>query len=101
MATRAEIIDDFFKEQDAFSHVPYQPLGRELVQECESMGPDGLFVSTAAALVEKESGGKNIFGCDFGERWITDPHIIEKPNLPLGRPGHARKAAVWIAFLAS
>src|SRR5215210_119463 len=73
MATRAEIIDDFFREQDAFPHVPYQPLGAELVRECESMGPDGLFVSTAAALVEKESGGKNIFGCDFGERFTDVP----------------------------
>jgi len=73
MASRAEIIDDFFREQDAFPHVPYQPVGRELVRECESMGPEGLFVSTAAALVEKESGGKNIFGCDFGERFTTDP----------------------------
>jgi hypothetical protein len=73
MATRAEIIDDFFRELDAFPDVPYQPLGLHVVEECESMGPDGLFVSTAAALVEKESGGKNIFGCDWGNRWITDP----------------------------
>jgi hypothetical protein len=73
VATRAEIIDNFFRQRDAFPDVPYQPLGAHLVQECEAMGPDGLFVSTAAALVEKESGGKNLFGCDFGERWITDP----------------------------
>jgi hypothetical protein len=77
MASRAEIIDDFFREQDAFPHVPYQPLGTDLVRECESMGPDGLFVSTAAALVEKESGGKNIFGCDFGERFTTDPPFCQ------------------------
>jgi NAD(P)-dependent dehydrogenase (short-subunit alcohol dehydrogenase family) len=31
----------------------------------------------------------------------TDPHTIERPNLPLGRPGHAREVASWIAFLAS
>jgi NAD(P)-dependent dehydrogenase (short-subunit alcohol dehydrogenase family) len=31
----------------------------------------------------------------------TDPHTIEKPNLPLGRPGHAREVAGWVAFLAS
>jgi hypothetical protein len=77
MASRAEIIDDFFREQDAFPHVAYQPLGADLVRECESMGPDGLFVSTAAALVEKESGGKNIFGCDFGERFTTDPPFCQ------------------------
>jgi NAD(P)-dependent dehydrogenase (short-subunit alcohol dehydrogenase family) len=31
----------------------------------------------------------------------TAPHTIEKPNLPLGRPGHAREVAAWVAFLAS
>jgi NAD(P)-dependent dehydrogenase (short-subunit alcohol dehydrogenase family) len=31
----------------------------------------------------------------------TDPHTIERPNLPLGRPGHAREVAAWISFLAS
>ncbi len=31
----------------------------------------------------------------------TDPHTIEKPNLPLGRPGHAREIAAWVSFLAS
>jgi NAD(P)-dependent dehydrogenase (short-subunit alcohol dehydrogenase family) len=31
----------------------------------------------------------------------TDPHTIERPNLPLGRPGHAREIASWVAFLAS
>ena len=73
MATRAEIIDNFFQELDAFPDIPYQPVGEGLVQECESMGPDGLFVSTAAALLEKESGGKNVFGCDFGENFTTVP----------------------------
>jgi NAD(P)-dependent dehydrogenase (short-subunit alcohol dehydrogenase family) len=31
----------------------------------------------------------------------TGPHTIERQNLPLGRPGHAREIASWIAFLAS
>ncbi len=31
----------------------------------------------------------------------TDPHTIERPNLPLGRPGYAREIAAWVAFLAS
>ena len=31
----------------------------------------------------------------------VDPHTIEKPNLPLGRPGHAREISAWVAFLAS
>ena len=31
----------------------------------------------------------------------TDPHTIERPNLPLRRPGHAREIAAWVSFLAS
>lgn len=31
----------------------------------------------------------------------TDPATIERPNLPLGRPGHAREIASFVAFLAS
>jgi NAD(P)-dependent dehydrogenase (short-subunit alcohol dehydrogenase family) len=31
----------------------------------------------------------------------TDPATIEKPNLPLGRPGHAREIADFVVFLAS
>src|ERR687886_753386 len=30
-----------------------------------------------------------------------DPYTIERPHLPLGRPGHAREVAEWVAFLAS
>jgi NAD(P)-dependent dehydrogenase (short-subunit alcohol dehydrogenase family) len=30
-----------------------------------------------------------------------DPTNIERPMLPLGRPGHAREIAAWVAFLAS
>ena len=31
----------------------------------------------------------------------ADPTTIEKPNLPLGRPGHAREIADFVVFLAS
>lgn len=31
----------------------------------------------------------------------ADPHAIERPNLPLGRPGHAHEVASRIAFLTS
>jgi NAD(P)-dependent dehydrogenase (short-subunit alcohol dehydrogenase family) len=31
----------------------------------------------------------------------VDPRTIERPNLPLGRPGHAREISAWVAFLAS
>jgi hypothetical protein len=73
MATRAEIIDEFFQNLDAYPDVDYQPVGEILVDECEKMGPEGLLVSTAAALLEQESGSKNVFGCDWGNRWTTEP----------------------------
>lgn len=73
MATRAEIIDAHFESKDYYPHIPYQRIGETIVQEVENMGPDGLFVSTAAALVEKESGGKNVFGCDWGSVWTDEP----------------------------
>ncbi len=63
MATQAQIIDDYFREKDYYPHVPYSPIGEILVNEVERMGPDGLYLSTACALVEQESGGKNLFGC--------------------------------------
>ena len=31
----------------------------------------------------------------------TDPSTIERPNIPLGRPGHAREISHFVAFLAS
>ena len=31
----------------------------------------------------------------------TDPQTVARPKLPLGRPGHAREIAAWVAFLAS
>ena len=31
----------------------------------------------------------------------ADPGTIERPYLPLGRPGHAREIAAWVVFLAS
>lgn len=31
----------------------------------------------------------------------TDPGTVERPNLPLGRPGHAREISTWVAFLTS
>jgi NAD(P)-dependent dehydrogenase (short-subunit alcohol dehydrogenase family) len=31
----------------------------------------------------------------------VDPHGIERPRIPLGRPGDAREIAATVAFLAS
>lgn len=31
----------------------------------------------------------------------TDPSNIKRPNIPLGRPGHAREISHFVTFLAS
>lgn len=77
MATRAEIIDSYFREKNYYPHVPYVPIGENVVRETERQGVDGLYVSTGAAMVEKESGGKPIFGCDFGSRYADVPPFCQ------------------------
>jgi hypothetical protein len=64
--TKAEIIDDFAIELDAYPWIPYEPVGQIIVDECLAQGEGHLFVSTGAALLQKESGFKNLFGCDHG-----------------------------------
>jgi hypothetical protein len=70
---KAQIIDRYFRAKDYYPHIPYEPIGELLVSECRRMGEGGLWVSTAAALVEQESGGKNIFGCDWTAKWTRVP----------------------------
>lgn len=69
MSTRAEIVDAYFRRKDYFPWVPYEPIGKTMVEEVERQGENGLYLSTAAALVEQESGGKSLFGCDHGTSW--------------------------------
>lgn len=76
-AEKAAIIDRYFHEKNVYPWVPYVPIGKTLVEECRRMGPDGLWVSTAAALVEQESFGKNIFGCDWGSKWTNTPPFCQ------------------------
>ncbi len=63
---KAQIIDRYFSSLQVFDHVPYEPIGKTLIEECRRQGEKGLWVSTAAALVEQESAGRNLFGCDHG-----------------------------------
>lgn len=70
---KADRIDAYFGAKNYYSWIPYKPIGSILVEECERMGVGGLWISTAAALVEQESGGKNLFGCDWGGKWTNVP----------------------------
>src|ERR687894_455149 len=73
---------------------------------CASKG--GLGLLTKVMAMELASYGIRVNAIAPGEistpmtgQEDTDPHTIERPNLPLGRPGHAREVAAWVAFLAS
>ncbi len=73
---KAGVITRYF-EGTYTGTVPH--IGRLIVEECRRMGPGGLWISTAAALVEQESGGRNIFGCDWGSRWTWEPPYCQVP----------------------
>jgi hypothetical protein len=60
-----ERIDHFFDyipDRDAWN-VPYEPIGRLLAEEADGAGLD---LALCCALIEAESKGRNVFGCDRG-----------------------------------
>lgn len=73
---------------------------------CASKG--GLGLLTKVMAMELASQGIRVNAVAPGEISTTmtgaedaDPTTIEKPNLPLGRPGHAREIAAFVVFVAS
>ena len=64
---QAAIIDSYFKRQNYYPHIPFIPIGVDII-DCalNHTGVNNLWVSTACALVEQESGGKMLFGADWG-----------------------------------
>lgn len=73
MATAAQVIDEYARQKNYYPHIPYASVGQAIVDKVKAQGSDGLYLSTACALVEKESGFKNIFGCDYGSGWTNVP----------------------------
>lgn len=63
---KVAIIDDYFSSQDVYPNVPYVPIGELIVAECRAHGPEFINVTLACAIIEQESGGKNVTGCDHG-----------------------------------
>lgn len=63
---RAEIIERYFEKNYTELFGPYNvPVGQVILEKAEKYV---VRPSTVAALVEKESGGRDIFGCDLGKR---------------------------------
>jgi hypothetical protein len=60
---------------------PYTSIGEAFWEECHA---EGLRLSVGAGLIEQESGGRNIFGCDHGStgdrppychQWVTEQRV--------------------------
>jgi hypothetical protein len=71
---KALIIDDYFRRQNYYPWIMYEDIGKDVV-DCalNHTGTSNLWISTACALIEQESGGKKIFGADWGR--IRDGRI--------------------------
>lgn len=73
---------------------------------CSSKGGLGLLTKVMALELAEHGITVNAVGpgeisTPMNDAEDVDPETQERPNLPLGRPGHAREIAEWISFLAS
>lgn len=71
---KAAIIDRYFAST-YHGFGPYEPIGNIIVEEADRAG---LALEAACALVEQESGGRNIFGCDGGNVGDRPPYCRQK-----------------------
>lgn len=67
-------IDDYFSENYK-DFGKYEKVGSVIDEEADKAGLD---LADACALVEQESGGRNIFGCDNGDSGDTPPYCQHK-----------------------
>jgi hypothetical protein len=67
--TREQVIDQFFETNYPQFGTYYPKVGAVIVEKAEKYD---LRVRTVAAFVEKESGGRKIFGCDAGSLFCQD-----------------------------
>jgi hypothetical protein len=62
-----EIADDYFLRMDFYPHIAYRNIGKRAVWIClNQTGSEHLWPSTAFACLEQETGGKMLFGADWG-----------------------------------
>lgn len=72
---KAAIIDRYFASLNPAWKVPYEPIGGVLIEEASRAG---LSVEAACALVEQESAGRNVFGCDHGASGDRPPYCHQR-----------------------
>ncbi len=73
---------------------------------CASKGGLGLLTKVMAIELAEHGITVNAVGpgeiaTPMNDAEDVDPETIDRPNIPLGRPGHAREISHWVAFLAS
>ena len=74
----AEVIDNYFAG-NYYQYGPYESVGQIILEEAE----ENIDPALACALVEKESGGRNVFGCDWGSQWAgQSPWCNERVTRP-------------------
>ena len=64
--SRVETIDAYFQELDAYPHIPFVPIATFVVDAATAIAVPGVGVPLICAVIEQESGGKLVFGCDAG-----------------------------------
>ena len=93
--TREQAIDRFFETNYQQFGTYYPKVGAVIVQKAEKYD---LRVRTVAAFVEKESGGRKIFGCDAGSIFCQQPVTRERVDRLIqwvGNGGTSKKVA-WM-----
>ena len=73
---------------------------------CASKGGLGLLSKVMAVELAEHGITVNAVGpgeiaTPMNDAEDVDPATIDRPNIPLGRPGHEREISHWVAFLAS
>jgi hypothetical protein len=77
-SAKVQIIDRYFANHYDWLG-PYEPIGSILVSEVRQFNSKRINVARIAALAEKESGARNIFGCDWGPSWTEEPPYCRVP----------------------
>lgn len=98
----ARVIDTYFEGRYQ-QYGEYEGFGELIVKKAEDTG---LKLPLACALVEQESGGRNVFGCDAGGPFCHDPvtrervkHIVDGGKFRHGMQGIGLTQITWWEFV--
>jgi hypothetical protein len=73
---KAKVIDDYFRSlRPAWGHIPYENVGQIILDEAKRAG---LAPEAACALIEQESAGRPVMGCDHGRVGDRPPYCHQQ-----------------------